>query len=153
MIQDGVTQISRLHLDGRVLTVRQNRAQPVARENSWAYTDAAGHEHAYGAPGNPYPTLARVSTDRYGCDTCYDEIERYQLVCRQCREVIWPGLSGPGTEQATRSFDYLLDGAPVIQARARELIEQLHEMDPDRWQRVYSWLRRNGLVVQRGVHQ
>jgi len=59
----------------------------------WVFTDAAGHEHKYGTPDTPYPTLKPVWTLGYCC-TCNDTHEEGELLeyyeCAQCGEEIKP---------------------------------------------------------------
>jgi hypothetical protein len=91
----------------------------------WRFTDAAGHEHhcEYEAPDH-YPTLVRVTDETYWCDTCGDEHELDHLECRQCGERIRPGTTGPGTKFIQGLITYTLDGEPITEERARELIAE-----------------------------
>jgi hypothetical protein len=89
----------------------------------WRYTDANGHRHYcdYEAADH-YPTLREVTDETWWCADCADEHEDSHLECRQCGEVIRPGTTGPGTRLIAGPVTYTLNGEPVTEEQARELI-------------------------------
>lgn len=91
----------------------------------WRYTDAHGHRHhcEYEAADH-YPTLRRVVYEMYWCDDCEDEHELSRLECRQCGEVITPGMTGPGTKFIAGLITYTLNGEEITPERAQQIIEQ-----------------------------
>lgn len=70
-------------------------------DESWTFTDAAGHEHHY---DHGYPTLAWVVEERHWCDGTegiynhdghwVDDVAHWE--CMICGEVIKPRLHPPG---------------------------------------------------------
>ena len=152
----GTDQIARVHWDDHILTVIQHRTRPaisVGDFSAWTFTDLAGHEHSFGTKEGPYPTLVRIS-DGWAGPPDYDEdddtdseFEYYHLSCGQCGEIVWPADGGPETEYLPGAFDYLIDGEPVNRDAAREFAGQLHAGDPDKWKRLYGWLKYSSALL------
>ena len=150
----GTDQISRLHYGGQVLAVHLARVQADTGSEparSWTFTDAAGHQHAYGTEEDPFPTLVRVSDGwadppDYGEDGD-DEFERYHLACKSCGEVIWPSEHGPGTTLLPAGITYTLDGERVPLEEARQFAAQIRDHDAGRWDYLRPWLRRMNLIA------
>jgi hypothetical protein len=141
LMTHGVDQTSRVHWDGRTLTVIKRGPWPAPVEE-WTATDAAGHVHAYGDAENPFPTLTRVS-DGWAdpCETCdCGDIERYHLACAQCGEQMWPSPAGPPAELGS-AFYYWIDGEPVTRPEARQFTDLIRAGDPDRWDRLRYWIK------------
>jgi hypothetical protein len=95
-------------------------------DGSWRFTDAAGHPHhcAYDAADH-YPTLTLVTATRetYWCSDCEDEHEHEDahLECRQCHEVVRPGMTGPGVKYISGQVTCTLDGEIISEEQARAL--------------------------------
>jgi hypothetical protein len=153
MEQYGVDQISRVMHEGSTLTVILQRTA-IGFQDTWACTDAAGHRHTAGIPGDSYPTLSRVHEGwAAGPDEGEDDdsdLERYHLACRMCGEKIWPSEYGPQVIYLPGVCDYEIDGVSVDEEDAREFIGQVLLDDPDRWGRLYGWLKYATKLLPRG---
>lgn len=142
-ILTGADQTSRVHWEGRTLTVTQQRVRPAPAEG-WTMVDAAGHLHESGDPDSPFPTLTRVSdgwADPCENPDCNDEIERYHLACPDCGEQIWPSPAGPETELMPGVFAYWIDGERVSRHDALAFVGLIREGNPDRYERLRYWMK------------
>lgn len=92
----------RLQSTGWTIDVEQEPVEVTSglphRDDTWRYTDRAGHEHTWDE--NAYPTLTWVVDSTYWCADCSDEHEDGHYECRLCGERITPGT----TFDAARRF-------------------------------------------------
>lgn len=115
--------------DGRILEIHQDWIDVTTAlpqpDPGWVFTDAAGHEHAYTAGGQHYPTLVIRSGEPYDCDDCEDEHVDSWYECAQCGEKITTSTYIdtspkyiPGRKTAT------IDGVSVTGEQAEAFIAQ-----------------------------
>lgn len=92
---------------------------------AWTFTDAHGHAHycEYEAADH-YPTLRLVIDDTWWCEDCAGEHEDTHQECRQCGETIRPGITGPGTRHIAGLITCTLNGEPVTQEQAEQIIAE-----------------------------
>ncbi|MFF9043313.1 hypothetical protein [Streptomyces parvulus] len=89
----------------------------------WKTTDQQGHEHAYAAGPDRYPTLVLVTGDPYWCEDCRDEHADDWYECRLCGERITPGSRVDTTPKWIQGpTRYTLDGEPITAAQAQEIM-------------------------------
>lgn len=139
----GADQTSRVHWEGRTLTVTMERVRPVPA-GGWRMTDAAGHLHESGGSGDPFPTLTRVSdgwADPCENPDCLDETEYYHLDCAECGEKIWPSPAGPETDPLPGEYAYWIDGERVPRHAAMSFVALIGDGDPERYARLRYWMR------------
>lgn len=144
-VQDvcGADQTSRVHWEGKTLTVTQQRVRPVPAEG-WTVVDGAGHLHESDSSSDPFPTLTRVSdgwADPCENPDCLDEIERYHLACPECGEKIWPSPAGPATDPLPGEHAYWIDGERVSRHEALAFVALIREGDRDRYERLRYWMK------------
>lgn len=90
-------------------------------DETWRFTDAAGHEHYYA--DRRYPTLRWIvdSSETYYCEDCREEhtdsLGHYE--CLLCGETIVPGITGPDTHRRYMPGRraYFPDGVPISEER------------------------------------
>jgi hypothetical protein len=108
------------------IEITSNSPRP---DKGWRHTDAAGHEHHW---RDGYPTLARVVDRVYWCADCGDEHDETHLECPLCHETVEPGMVGPPPyrEFVPGRTSYRLDGRPVSETRAKEIVEAYRASRP-----------------------
>lgn len=95
------------------------------RDPKWQTTDSNGHEHAYAAGADHYPTLCRME-DTYWCADCQDEHVNVWYVCRICNARVAPGtFIDPNPTWVGGPTVYRLNGE-VISAEQAQAIDQQH---------------------------
>jgi hypothetical protein len=130
----GIAMVKMMSRSGRTLEIERDMIEVSTQlpqpDPHWSYTDRAGHEHAYGTKGNPYPTLARRQGEPYWCAECQDEHVDTWLECPLCAEVIEPGTYIAPSPQYLPGYTlYRIDGQEVSKEEGEAL---LAEMQADR---------------------
>jgi hypothetical protein len=133
---------------GPNLEVRRERVEVTTAlpqpDPRWSYTDAHGHDHAYGTQDDPYPTLARRYSETYWCEECDDEHQDTWLECLRCGEMIEPGtVVDTSPRWVPGPKEYVLDGKPISPeegerilaeqqqaAQARKQAARVRELEP-----------------------
>lgn len=108
-----------LVIETEIIEVTSNWPRP---DKAWRYTDHAGHVHHW---ADGWPTLDYVIDERW-TDEDGEEATSGHYECPICREAIQPGMVGPSgfREFAPGRTSYTLNGQPVDEQRAREIVEQ-----------------------------
>jgi hypothetical protein len=93
-------------------------------DKSWRYTDRQGHEH-YWRDG--YPTLDWVPDgEPYWDSDISGEYQHMKLVCPVCDEEIHPSTYVDTSRRYVPGLTWAtLNGEPISEDRARQLIESL----------------------------
>lgn len=129
----GMESVVELHYEGRTLQIETERIKVATElpqpDPRWAYTDHAGHHHAYGSGGpatERYPTLVLRESEPYWCPDCQDEHTDSWLECPLCGEMIAPGTYVDRSPRYINGLtNYLIDGTPVSEEEGKALLEEI----------------------------
>jgi hypothetical protein len=118
--------------------IRVDSLDEVVADDSWSYTDLAGHTHQW-VPWTEttkrVPTLKRVVTGSHWCELCHDEHEDSHLECVACGEWIVPAVEhlGPTTSWLAGMLevdvDVTIEHAPGVTESKRIVPRTLEEAE------------------------